>query len=132
MGFRHNWFQYYPPCYNAHRKINRDSAILSDTPVVTAYKRRHAMDLSLIPIFYFFNMNQDRMNSNINKGFGSAKESAGNMMGNKKMESEGQAQRQGGKLQEMEAKAGEMLDDAKQKVEGVFQGMSKSTDQSNR
>ncbi|KAI7876122.1 hypothetical protein K492DRAFT_25076 [Lichtheimia hyalospora FSU 10163] len=81
-------------------------------------------------------MNQDRMNSNINRGVGSAKESAGNMMGNKKMETEGQAQRQGGKMQEMEAKATEMWDDAKQKVEGAFKGMNKSTsgntNQSNR
>ncbi|KAI9321861.1 hypothetical protein BX666DRAFT_2023945 [Dichotomocladium elegans] len=71
--------------------------------------------------------NESNVNAQMNKGMGNVKEGVGKTLGDKSMESEGQAQHTTGMMQRAEGKVEEMFNDAKDKIEGAFGGFKKST-----
>lgn len=79
------------------------------------------------------NSNQpSQTNASWNQAMGEAKKTAGDWVGSERMQGEGQSQHASGKMEEMGAKATQMLDEAKNKVSGVFSGLGKSSGQNNQ
>ncbi|KAG0170088.1 hypothetical protein DFQ28_002509 [Apophysomyces sp. BC1034] len=79
-------------------------------------------------ILKFLERKQTRTNANWNKGMGKAKETAGNMFGNERMEAEGQSQNAGGQAEGAAAKAQDYLSgmatQMKAKVTGAMDTLS--------
>ncbi|KAI9311053.1 hypothetical protein BX666DRAFT_2163176 [Dichotomocladium elegans] len=74
---------------------------------------------------------EQRTDSTINKGVGNVKETVGNVLGNKHLESEGNAQHATGQAQNLGAKATEAFENVKDSVAGAFSGTSKATRDNN-
>lgn len=68
-------------------------------------------------------MDANKTNANMNQGMGQAKETAGNMMGSDRMQSEGQAQNTSGKLEGMTSKAQHMFSDFTSKAKNEVNNM---------
>lgn len=79
--------------------------------------------------FFIMNNNNEpsQTNAKMNQGIGQAKQKAGDLLGNERMQGEGYAQNTGGKMEELGAKAQQAFAKAKDDITNAFSGGGKSS-----